>query len=106
MVTFFYKHTSDNILFPLLTPDSPIGTELLFLTFYLTSLTSNASPDFFFTSCVICKRLSVIQDKFQSNMVTASMIIVAILGEIITITSFLLQELNVLKDGRVSRDLF
>ena len=106
MVTFFYKHTSDNILLPLLTPDSPIGTELLFPTFYLTSLTSltsNASPDFFFTSCVICKRLSVIQDKFQSNMVIASMIIVAILGEIITITSFLLQELNVLKDGRVSK---
>ena len=60
----------------------------------------------FFTSCVICKRLSVIQDKFQNNMVIASMIIVEVLGEIITITSFLLQELNVLKDGRVSRDLF
>ena len=39
-------------------------------------------------------------------MAIASMIIVAILGEIITITSFLLQELDVLNDGRVSKDLF
>lgn len=33
-------------------------------------------------------------------MVIAFKIIVAIVGEIITITSFLLQELNVLEDGR------